>query len=296
MNIDTPVYTKAMNKLQLLYDGFRTAQEFERGLLLYGSAGTGKTYILNKFERLYPAIETEERTIRPVVRITIDDPRIESVLLSLLSAYGLPVTYSKKSKDMTDTAIRCIGNSETRVLLIDEASQIAEHRGDKTVRKSSDFLKTLINFTDSAVVCAGVNSLLKLSEANQQFRDRYSSKIHTHVWGIGAKETRSDFVAYVIKYAKHKNIIIPQIQASLPLLEGILYASDGRQRKVNHLIDTVARLFPHSEGQDLLQLFMKGFKEFAQCESNVRNPFHSAFNGKELTGRGELYAPEPINL
>jgi hypothetical protein len=141
-----------------------------------------------------------------------------------------------------------------------------------------------------------VKSLLKLADANQQFRDRYSAKIHTHVWGIGKKETRADFVAYVVEYAKYQNILIPKVQASLPLLEGVLFASDGRLRKINHLIDTVAKLFPRSEGQDLQALFMRAFEEFAQCESNVRNPFHHAFNGKELTGYGELYAPESAKL
>lgn len=295
MIIETAVYRQAMLRLQELYDGFGTAKDYERGLLILGETGTGKSLIAEEFEKRYPSYETEERIIRPVVRIVIDDPSIDGVLLTLLTAYGLPVTYSKKTKQMMDIAYRCINNARTHLLLIDEASQIAEHRGDKTVRKSGDFLKSVINKTQAAVACFGVGTLLALSTANKQFRERYAFKINTHVWGIN-QDSHEDFVAYAIEYASHKNIAIPASEASLPLLEAMLYATDGRVRKINHFIDTVARLFPSCEGEDLQRIFIQSFEDFSQSTNNARNPFHSSFNGKELTGPGELYAPEPLRF
>jgi hypothetical protein len=160
-----------------------------RALLIVGSAGAGKTTILEDYKRSFPDITLEEvescginleacrhidperlrdSDIRPIVLVEAPKKTTQRGLVAaILGAYG----YKAREHWNTDEIIKRIEffatELQTEIIFIDEGHHIVSEANDEQAEDVAEFIKSLLNRVKVQIVIAGLPRLLRLKEYAQ---------------------------------------------------------------------------------------------------------------------------------
>ncbi len=138
-----------------------------------GPSGVGKSSLIATLTRAYPQTRVNGRLHAPV--LVVDVPQFASAKVLpkiVLQALGLQVTGSMSAGSMFDLMKKQLELAGTRVVIFDEISHLVEEGSRVPPRAASDWLKTLLDKAQVALIVFGIPRLERLFSANEQLRRR----------------------------------------------------------------------------------------------------------------------------
>ena len=158
---------------------FSYCQDEPECMFFSGETGVGKTTIYKTYAIRYPRQVTRERTIVPILAVTIPAPAtVKTVVTKLLWELGDPA-YDKGT--IGNQTIRLIGlmkECQVELLILDEFQHFIDRDSAKVLKTVSDWLKTIILDTNLPIVLIGLpeaEEVLKLKSHSQLSR-RFSNR------------------------------------------------------------------------------------------------------------------------
>lgn len=139
-------------------------------LPLIGPSRVGKSNLLKQVAAGYPSQRIDGTLFVPVLHLVL---RPGASSRTLPSDVSLALGQTIFSRSSTGAELRWrmekqLELARTKVLLIDEASHLADEGRKQSVRASADWLKSLMDGMNISIVLSGIPRLLDLLESNEQ--------------------------------------------------------------------------------------------------------------------------------
>lgn len=144
----------------------RTAGANPKSMMIIGPSGVGKSVIVEEFRRQHPAIETDDRTVQPVVYTGLRGKvNVNGILTLLLDALHDPSPERGRTVDKVCRAGKLIQLCGVRMVIIDEIQQTLPEHTTARAQEAADLIKSLIDETHVPFVLVGVNDSIRLLQA-----------------------------------------------------------------------------------------------------------------------------------
>lgn len=148
-----------------------------RCMVIHGRSGAGKSTLIGAYAEKAPPVQVEDGVRIPVLVATIPVPAtMITMATELLVKLGDPMadrgTLNTKTLRLKKLLLAC----SVKIIILDEFQHFIDRDSDKVLRTVSDWLKTLITETRIPVVLTGLSTSLKVLEANEQLRRRFSAQ------------------------------------------------------------------------------------------------------------------------
>ena len=174
------IHQGAQHALELIedciasFDGVTAPQN----CVIVGESGVGKSTLIEVIKRRYPEYETDERTVRPVVVVEVDEVLgTRNLPAWTLQALGDPRATKGTELDMTNRVFQLAKGQEVKLFVFDEVQQFVEKdKGDRLLRRANWF-KRLTDRTRASIALCGLPSILGLTAADPQIRGRFETEI-----------------------------------------------------------------------------------------------------------------------
>jgi Cdc6-like AAA superfamily ATPase len=245
-------------------------------LLVTGRAGCGKTTLAKFYEQKFPKIETEERTVVPILFATIFAPAtVKGIATGLLYRLGDPLADRGTIMSQTLRLYRLIKECGVELIILDEFQHLIDRDSDRVLQVASDWLKNLLNNTQVPMILIGMPSSVRILETNDQLRRRFSTQVILDPFGWKTTEQCDDLRKFLY-----------QVESALPFAERshissventfrIFCASGGVVSNIMKIIRRAAAL-AIERGTEKLTLDVLGEaydEEIATIELKPVNPF-----------------------
>ena len=264
-----------------------------RHLVIFGDSGAGKTRLLEKFAARYPRVELPDRTLIPVLFVTMpSNPTPRKIVRSILTALGSPFANKGEDEDQLKHLQKLCEKCEVNLILMDEVSHLVDRGREKTHYKFGDALKEVVDSIKIPVVLSGIPRLRRLFEVNEQLRGRFGRRRHIKPFSLSQRDMAISFRRAVGTF-QSKLLPLGTIDLTTKeVLPRVLFASNGLLRPIVEILKEAADLgFASSKREINLAKLEKAFRNVVWDEApDERNPFSAKFNFLPLTGSGEPYA------
>jgi len=145
-------------------------------LLLFGATGMGKTKILRKFTRDYPALLNARTGIKGMPLVVMQmppDPDEKAFYLQLLSSLNAPSRYSHTVYQLRQIVTDLLSFTQTRMIIIDEVHTLlaSTYRQQRILLNTLRFIANELRIT---LICAGTAAKRALL-TDQQLADRFEA-------------------------------------------------------------------------------------------------------------------------
>lgn len=146
--------------------------------VIAGESGVGKSTLIEVIKRQNPEYEADERTVRPVVVVEVDEGLGKRNLPAwTLKALGDPRPTKGTEVDMTNRVFDLATAEGVKLFMFDEVQHFVEKEKGETLRRRANWFKRLTDRTKAAIVLSGLPSLLSLTAADDQLRGRFQTPI-----------------------------------------------------------------------------------------------------------------------
>lgn len=173
-----PLFTDALSKVE------RTIEAAKHGsgvscVVVDGPSGSGKTMLQEYLASRY-SVRREPTGLKvPLVRIPMpSNPTIKSLCSLIIDAVGDGVPARGTEATRTQWAIRQMCNAETEVLVFDDVQHIVDHCSYRDQCRITDWIKHVVDQTQSALILCGLPRLHLLIALNDQLARRFNSTAH----------------------------------------------------------------------------------------------------------------------
>lgn len=154
-------------------------QEKGRAFCVESETGGGKTTLAETIQRMYPDIETDDRTIRRVVYFsTPPRPSSASMSSAVLKALGDPLWAKGRTDVLAKRTIHLLRECKTEILLLDNTHDIPERRAEKGVREVGNWIRDIVDQVPALFVSLGARQGVDVLRANNQTRRRSPGIVH----------------------------------------------------------------------------------------------------------------------
>jgi Cdc6-like AAA superfamily ATPase len=172
---------------------------------ILGESGVGKSTVIDEMERRYPPSETEEGTIRQVVRVEIEEvPGTRSLPAWTLRALGFPTPWKGSNGELTMSVHDLAKEVGVKVFVFDEVQHFVERDSDETLQKRANWFKRLTDETKASVVLVGLPHTVGLFHRDPQLKGRFRAPIvlPRFNWAIPASGKSSSvfWVGLTVRY------------------------------------------------------------------------------------------------
>lgn len=263
------------------------------GRLIVGESGVGKTTALNNaVQRLGGNVHALDHTQQKTILVV---PALARITLSTLSAQildklGLPAPPSR------DTAAKRLGRAidgmkrlGTNVLVIDEAQHLVSQRRNDETYVTADGVKAIMN-EGIAVLLVGTKDATKLLDQNEQLRRRMCGAVTLTNWGDNKGQNNAEMVVFVKHFFETHGLERPDCFKTPKFYEAVCCATNMNISYTARLLEGAVRIAQQSGRSKVVKKDIEqSFFDYAQPQSNARNPFSKEFNGSPLFGKGELF-------
>ena len=168
---------------------------------IVGPTRVGKSRLVDALAREFPSQRVEGRLSVPVLRVALDSGVSTTELPgSVLGALGVrpPKVRAGALTRLMRDQLQLAG---TKVLLLDEASHLVEKGVKVTSQEVTDWLKTLVEKQNIALLMFGVPRLVTLLDSNEQLKHRSLRPIEFRPYDFRFPEEQKAFIACVRTYA-----------------------------------------------------------------------------------------------
>jgi GTPase SAR1 family protein len=256
------------------------------GVVISGDSGSGKTTLLNKFiEQTKEYIAENNLDVSIVYMETPSNPVGKDLFEAMIEAAGSPgsdtgaVNKLKERKQQLEI-MKLIQSKNIRIWIFDEFQQATEKWGDKKVRQTADFLKSLTNSLPILLVFAGTEKVKKLLD-NEQFNSRSSliEKEKMHVDNLKNYNLYLDYLSTLQAHMGIGGIDWSSPEIALP----IFYDSRGDMRRISDILQTTLS-YSDSVGAKKLtkKCFSAAWKQRYFATLNVSLPFKGNTFGQPI--------------
>jgi energy-coupling factor transporter ATP-binding protein EcfA2 len=206
-------------------------------MLIRGTKGAGKTTLIEWYAGNFPARETPEKRIVPVLVVTVPSPAtVKGLGCAMLEALGDPAADKGTVSSITLRLRKYIRDCEVELIILDEFQHFDDRQTKNILKTISDWLKNLINETRQPIVLVGMpgcESVLE-NEGNEQLKRRFSSREQIDPFAWDAPEHIDEF-----------RQLLKEIDDALPLLED------------SHLAEATTAFLIHSATDGVINYVMK---------------------------------------
>jgi len=170
---------KAINKMEDLY----AHPKVDRmpNLLIVGDSNNGKTALLNRFSKRYPAVldDDTKSLSNPVVMIQAPpEPDEKRFYNSILESLYAPVLTSEKIDSRQRRVISIFKSLNVQILIIDEIQHVLAGSPRKQ-RLFLNVIKYLSNELKIPIICSGIKDAFNVMQSDQQLSNRFEPIVLT---------------------------------------------------------------------------------------------------------------------
>lgn len=160
---------EAMNILHARALHRRSGQRLRaRAMLLIGSAGAGKSTLVQHFLDTHPPEETPDGIVMPVAVVEVPPaPTLRAVVDALYSSLGYRAEKALSAEDIVKDLMGKVDLLGVATMLLDEAHHIMASREASQV---TEFMKSLLNRLGCSMICSGLTELEELRGSLQLSR------------------------------------------------------------------------------------------------------------------------------
>lgn len=190
-------YQPLRQRIEDALDG--AASRIER---LVGPSRAGKSMLIEKLGRDFPATKVNGRRQVPVLVVKLKTPVTPKLLPSyVLEALGLPAPENAKLGTLNAHMQRQLNLAGTRVVLFEEVNHLVE-RGTRVMpAEAGDWFKVLADTQNRTVVLSGIPLLERLVQQHTQLRQRASAPRWLMPYDSRLPDNLQAFHACVATYA-----------------------------------------------------------------------------------------------
>lgn len=189
--IPYPVGDDVLNAMQESMDSSWAAEP--KSLFIGGQTGIGKSTLIEQFLQRHPPQHESERTVFPVLRVKIpSSARIKGTETSILRMLGIRKakgTLDGMKNQIYDLIERC----DIRMIIFDELQHIIDRDSHKILHNTSDWIKLLMEETNTPVVMAGLDHSECVITENEQLDRRVSRRFYLEPFGFTTDEEVMEF-------------------------------------------------------------------------------------------------------
>jgi hypothetical protein len=203
--------------------------------LLIAESNNGKTSLLRKFRRGYPAdpnIEGDAANI-PVLFAILNGPDERMIYRELLKGLFEQIPHNPKPGDLQDQLISVLLRVKPKMIMLDEVNTLITGTTSKT-QACFNALKYITNRTGIPIVAAGTREALNGFKTDPQIENRFEPR-RLELWGPG-KELQVFLKAYEYLTPLQK----PSNLWSKTMTEDIRHKTNGLIGEIASLISTAA--------------------------------------------------------
>lgn len=193
-------YEKACKRLEMCFR-YATRGGEPMCMAIVGESGTGKSRVLEEFERDHAPNRTREGLYVPVLRIkTPSKPTVKGLVEEMLNKLDDPASKRSSEQKMTARLRKLLVACGTKVVCVDEFQHFRDKASDKVAHHVADWLKVLADESKVALVVAGLPVCRSIINHNEQLARRFRGVISMprFRWegtDEGGKDNREEFVA-----------------------------------------------------------------------------------------------------
>ena len=274
--IHHPKFTRVVREIARIHRRGLEAGVAE-GLLLIAQTGSGKTTVLDYYERQFPRYVVDGVWKIPVLRVrTPESPSVKTMAETLLIAMGDPGASLGNATEKTNRIVRLGKRCKFELLAIDEFQHFYDSKKVTESLRVADWLKLLIETMKIPVVLAGLPRAMVVTNSNPQLRRRFGAPHYMEPFAFDTKDEQKEFRG-----------VLKSLAASLPagsvdpseanLAQRFYYATHGLiDYSVKLLDDAVSRGGSGPGGSitqsDLQKAFVRAIWFHAPPKLNPFNP------------------------
>lgn len=272
--IEHSTFTNAIREIARLHERGRLANVAE-GLLLVAQTGSGKTTVLEYYERRFPRETTRKGFHIPVLRVdTPESPTVKSLAEAILYALKDPGAAKGTATEKTNRIIHFFKECYVELLMIDEFQHFFDGRWNAESRRISDWLKNLINKVNIPVVLAGLPRAISVVNSNPQLRRRFGAPHYMKPFGFDTENEKREFRA-ILKGIRQALPVECIDISEVNIASRFYFATHGLLDYVVKIIDDAVSRKCNAQ-KDLLSLndFAEAFKRTVWLNApDLLNPF-----------------------
>lgn len=230
--VPIPQYSQAMEILQALFDATGSLDD-PGGARIYGDSGTGKSVICKSFSGKYPPEQTPRGVILPVLLLEMEQKvTAYSFLAGLLRKLGYPFSSGKNSYALADILAEGLRQRGVKLLLMDEAQESGEGRGEGRPKEIANTLKRVLDKSHVAQAFIGTEKGLKrFFMLGDQLATRVTNE-HT----LQPLQFDAQFIGILRSFDRALPTLAPSGLDTPEVAKGIHAASHGNFRRLRKLL------------------------------------------------------------
>lgn len=228
-------YSKALEALNKLESLLSWPQKQRMpNLLIIGPTNNGKSMIIEKLKRTYPATSEPDAEKIPVVSVQMpSEPSIKRFYSALLVAIGAPIRHMKHISELEQQALKLLRAVKVRMLVIDELHNITAGKGN-IQREFLNLLRFLGNELRIPLVGIGTKEAYLAIRTDDQLENRFEPMV-LPIWQEG-QELESLLASFVAMLPLRK----PSHIATSDVARYVLARTEGTIGEIAQLLSCTA--------------------------------------------------------
>lgn len=289
---------KKLNSGVIYHDEFRLAFEqikeaynmkqeigIPTHIICTGESGTGKSTLKRQIAKEFPSYLVQDRKIIPVLVVdTPATPTIKSLSEAVLLELNDPLFKSGSAMEKTQRILLYLKQFNVNLIIFDELQHFIDQGKEKGLSKASDWLKMIIDHSNSSIVLMGLTRSEYLLAINEQLRRRFSSRIELHPFLINSQKSIKIFVTVLSSIEKNIDFPCSFTVKNTSHISAFYYATNGIISYIIKLYEGAIEYAFKNELETIDRLcFEYAFTyKIWNLGINELNPFHPKFNCQHL--------------
>lgn len=263
-------YPQFADGLNVLEEAFNRAHTIDPGgVRIVGPSGMGKSFICRHFLQKHPTIITDDEVTIPVLYLQLEASLSALDLVRrLLFALGFPFRSDKNRVDLTDLVAEGMSLRKVQFILIDEAQEFAEGRGEARPIVIGNTMKRLYDKTGKPHGYLGT----QLLERFFTICDQLAGRITTHHQLVPLAYDKTFFC--VLNDFDHAIPMPRKAGLSEQYSEAIYQSTNGNLRALRRLLSAAVMVAATEEAHALKK------EHFANAHRQVFGTGHNPFSKK----------------
>jgi hypothetical protein len=259
-------------------------------LALMGESGSGKSFVLDRLEEKNPPIETDEGTLKPIVRASVPSkPTIKSLAEEIKSQLDPNDTKTRYTENQLTRRITVLMDEcETDVIVLDEFQHFYDSTTEKMWEHAADWLKRLIevrkkNGTRRMLIVSGLIQSMEVIQQNSQLKRRFKAPLFLPCYSWATPRERAEFAACYNGFAEvvGQHLVMPDVKKNAMYFR-FYCATGGLIAYLKALMHEVVEVALKEDKVKLeLKDFATAFNEFLFSNPDLKvsyQPFSKSFN------------------
>ncbi|WP_321942965.1 TniB family NTP-binding protein [Paraburkholderia tropica] len=288
--VDHPDFVAAKSAIEELHEWQRESGEVS-GLALVGPSGSGKSTVLKAYRDQFPPRDELTRRVIVILYVEVPSaPTVKSLAEAILLAMGATIPPGATGARLTECIVTLVEGCGIELIMLDEFQHFADG-ARRRLLEVSDWLKGLLNSLRVSVVLAGLPSLLRVLDVNQQLRRRFSRIVRFKPFSTTEMPDLETFVG--VARALMTDMPLPCANLDqVTFIKQLHFATGGLVDYMCKIIGGAYRIAASRKARFVdIADFSKAFRIHIWDEAPPsRDPFHKKFNGIPLTQAGEPFA------